>query len=55
MVAPTKPGYTFTGWDKEIPKTMPAENTTFKANWKIGESGFTVVFWYENANDDGYA
>ncbi len=55
VVAPTKPGYTFTGWDKEIPKTMPAENTTFKANWKIGESGFTVVFWYENANDDGYS
>ena len=55
VVAPTKPGYTFTGWDKEIPKTMPAENTTFKANWKIGTSGFTVVFWYENANDDGYS
>lgn len=55
VVAPTKPGYTFTGWDKEIPKTMPAENTTFKANWKIGESGFTVVFWYQNANDDGYS
>ena len=52
---PTKPGYTFNGWDQEIPKTMPAENTTFKANWKIGESGFTVVFWYENANDDGYS
>ncbi len=55
VVDPTKPGYTFTSWDKEIPKTMPAENTTFKANWKIGESGFTVVFWYENANDDGYS
>ena len=55
VVDPEKPGYTFGGWDKEIPKTMPAENTTFKANWKIGESGFTVVFWYENANDDGYS
>ena len=55
VVAPTKPGYTFGGWDKEIPQTMPAENTTFKANWKIGESGFTVVFWYQNANDDGYS
>ena len=55
VVDPTKPGYTFNSWDQEIPKTMPAENTTFKANWKIGESGFTVVFWYENANDNGYS
>ena len=53
---PTKPGYTFKGWDKEIPKTMPAENTTsYKAKWEIGTSGFTVVFWYENANDNGYS
>lgn len=55
VVAPTKPGYTFTGWDKEIPNTMPAENTTYKASWEIGTSGFTVVFWYQNANDDGYS
>ena len=55
LVAPTKPGYTFTGWDKEIPKTMPADNTSYTASWKIGESGFTVVFWYQNANDDGYS
>ena len=52
---PSKPGYTFGGWDKEIPTTMPAENATYKANWEAGESGFTVVFWYENANDDGYS
>ena len=55
VVDPEKPGYTFGGWDKEIPKTMPAKNTTFKASWEIGESGFTVVFWYQNANDDGYS
>ena len=52
---PTKPGYTFSGWNQEIPQTMPAENTSYKASWKIGESGFTVVFWYENANDNGYS
>lgn len=52
---PTKPGYTFDGWDKKIPATMPNENTSYKASWKIGESGFTVVFWYENANDNGYS
>ena len=52
---PTKPGYTFDGWDRTIPATMPNENTSYTASWKIGESGFTVVFWYENANDDGYS
>ncbi len=31
---PTREGYTFTGWDKEIPETMPAENITLKARWK---------------------
>lgn len=52
---PTKPGYTFSGWEPQVPETVPAENTTYKAKWKPGESGFTVVFWYENANDDGYS
>lgn len=32
--APTREGYTFTGWDTEIPTTMPAENITLKARWK---------------------
>ena len=31
---PTREGYTFMGWDREIPTTMPAENITFKARWK---------------------
>ena len=31
---PTRKGYTFTGWDTEIPTTMPAENITLKAKWK---------------------
>lgn len=54
---PQKPGYTFTGWSKEIPKTMPViENPlSFTANWEKGTAGFTVVFWYENANDVGYS
>lgn len=52
---PTKPGYTFNVWEPAVPTTVPAENTTYKAKWTPGESGFTVVFWYENANDDGYS
>ena len=32
--APTREGYTFIGWDTEIPTTMPAENITLKAKWK---------------------
>ena len=39
---PTRKGYTFMGWDKEIPKTMPAENITVKAQWKINQ--YTITF-----------
>ena len=31
---PIREGYTFIGWDREIPTTMPAENITLKAKWK---------------------
>ena len=53
---PTKPGYTFNGWDPAVPTTVPAENTTYKAKWQAEKNAkVSVVFWYENADDNGYS
>ena len=52
---PTKPGYSFDSWNPELPAKMPAENTTHKATWNADKTSYTVVYWYENANDDGYS
>lgn len=53
---PTKPGYTFNGWEPTVPTTVPAENTTYKAKWQAEKTAkVSVVFWYENADDDGYS
>ncbi len=53
---PTKPGYTFSGWEPQVPATVPAENTTHKAKWKVDDSvNYRVQYWQENANDDGFS
>lgn len=49
---PAKAGYIFDGWDKELPETVPAYNDKFTAKWREDKAGFTVVFWYENADPE---
>lgn len=53
---PTKPGYTFNGWEPTVPTTVPAENTTHKAKWQAEKTAkVTVVVWGENADDENYS
>ena len=43
---PVKEGYTFIGWDKELPQVMPSEDMTLKAKWE--EKEYTVMFISDN-------
>ena len=47
--APTKTGYTFAGWDKEIPAAMPAENTVITAKWiPASDTSVKVEYYVES-------
>ena len=58
---PTKAGYIFKGWtlsgiEASLPKTIPAENRTYKAVWETNSTAkVTIVFWGENPNDEEYS
>ena len=59
---PTKAGYSFEGWSLDgttkvdLPVKMPAANSTYKAIWKADDTAkVKVVFWGENADDEGYS
>lgn len=54
---PTKAGYTFVGWEgNSIPTTMPPANMKLEALWTPNPTAtVTVVFWGENADDEGYS
>lgn len=64
---PTKPGYTFVGWDDVtsgtgdgiadvLPAAVPAENRAYNAIWKENPTAeVRIAFWGENPNDEGYS
>ncbi|RGS29775.1 hypothetical protein DWY01_08170, partial [Eubacterium sp. AF22-8LB] len=56
---PTKPGYSFDGWYNGLSKVENGATVTspmtLKARWKEAQVSYTVIHWWENADDDGYS
>ena len=57
---PTRAGYTFAGWLNgetafDFINTPVTGNLTLTAKWGPKLVNYTVVYWQENADDDGYS
>lgn len=56
---PTKPGYTFDGWYNGPTKvekgTTVTSPMTLKAHWSATQVSYTVIHWWENADDNEYS
>ena len=59
QTTPKKPGYTFDGWyngTEEVENgTQITKPMTLKAHWTPEKVSYTVIHWWENADDNGYS
>ena len=59
QTTPTKHGYTFDGWYNGSTKvengTQITKPMTLKAHWTPEKVSYTVIHWWENADDNGYS
>ena len=59
QTTPTKPGYTFGGWyngTEEVENgTQITKPMALKAHWTPKQVSYTVIHWWENADDDEYS
>ena len=59
--APTRSGYTFKGWFTDSALTQEANfsaierSTTVYAGWEVADTQYTVVHWWENADDTDFS
>lgn len=57
----TRAGYTFEGWfdaagnEIDAATLITKDNSTLTAHWKAVTVSYTVIHWWENANNDGYS
>ena len=56
---PTKPGYSFDGWYNGLTKVENGATVTspmtLTAHWKAAQVSYTVIHWWENADDNEYS